>query len=211
MDQLIIKAQEFAIKHMNQYDPSHNYQHVHRVYALARLLEQSERDTHPEKVINSSIVALASLLHDVGDKKYLQPGEDGTKQVEALLLSFGADEALAQVVQLIVNTVSYSSEIQNPDRVQKVLAAHPELAIVQDADRLDAIGAIGIGRTFTFNAAREADSMNVPMDHLEEKLLLIHKYMKTRKGQEMAVVRTERMKVFHEWWKEEVAYGGGQQ
>jgi len=120
-------------------------------------------------------------LHDVGDKKYLQPGEDVEIVVCELLLKNGASEALAARVQTVVKHVSFSAEKRDPQIVQDVLKTHPELAIVQDADRLDAIGAIGIGRTFTFGGAKRSEGgMQGTIDHFHEKLELLETMMKVK-------------------------------
>lgn len=205
-NELVTKAQKYATEYMNQYDGSHNYQHVQRVCNLAKIIEKSERHEHPDLVIDSTVVELASILHDIGDRKYLRPGENGANQVETLLIGFGADQAQAQLVQLIVNHVSYSLEIKDPTQVQRVLSAHPELCIVQDADRLDAIGAIGIGRTFTYNAAKGNNDMQIPIDQCEGRLLKVQNLMKTQKGKELAALRTERLHEFLGWWKEEAGF-----
>jgi uncharacterized protein len=205
MDTIVSRARDFAVSYMGQYDGSHDFQHVERVLGLAKIIEESECRTHPEILIDCNVVTLSCLLLDVGDRKYLQAGEDGATKAEELLLSFGAEQQLAQTVQLIINNVSYSRETLDPIKVQNVLARHPELGIVQDADRLDAIGAIGIGRTFTYNAAKGAKDMQVPFAHFGEKLLKLKNIMKTDMGKEMADVRTQRLEAFSEWWIEESA------
>ena len=99
--------------------------------------------------------------------------------------------------------MSYSSEVKDPAHVKALIEKYPELAIVQDADRLDAIGAIGIGRTFTFGGAKGARNMGETIKHFDEKLEKLEVMMKTAPGKQMARHRTARLAMFKEWWEEE--------
>ncbi|KAK0514020.1 hypothetical protein JMJ35_003742 [Cladonia borealis] len=192
---------------MSRFDASHDYKHILRVYYLARTISAREADLVPPAHYNPTLIALASLLHDVGDKKYLMPGEDGSTMVQNILLEFGADVSLAKKVQEIVSHVSYSTEIENPSKIQEFITVNPELAVVQDADRLDAIGAVGIGRCFAYTAAKGKGSLQEAIAHFQEKLERLKLMMKTRTGKAMAVERTERLRVFRAWWDEEVDEG----
>lgn len=116
----------------------------------------------------------------MGDRKYITTGEDPATQIYNLLINSGAPEALASKVQTIGSSVSFSLEKKDPAKTRAVIAEHPELAIVQDADRLDAIGAIGIGRTFTFGGAKSARSLQNTIDHFDEKLIHLESMMKVR-------------------------------
>ena len=204
---LIPQVSSFVEKYMSKYDGSHDFNHIKRVVGLAHLIyNESKENQHlyGEAVeLDLNVITLAALLHDVGDKKYLAPGEDSNTLVLATLLSFGAPEGLALKVQRIVTGVSYSSEIKDPAQVQAVILKYPELAVVQDADRLDAIGAIGIGRTFTFGGAKGGRHMGETIAHFEEKLLKLEKMMKTAPGRRLARERAERLIVFKGWWEEE--------
>lgn len=99
--------------------------------------------------------------------------------------------------------MSYSTEIRDPAKTVSLIQQFPELAVVQDADRLDAIGAVGIGRMFTFGAAKTDRSMDGAMEHLDDKLLKLEGMMKTSVGRELARERSERMREFKRWWSEE--------
>jgi uncharacterized protein len=148
------------------------------------------------------IVTLSALLHDVGDKKYLKAGEDASRLVFEVLRSFGASEPLADKVQAICLGVSYSSEVKDPGRVVRLIEEHAELAVVQDADRLDAIGAVGIGRAFAFGGAKNR-AMDNTIEHFEEKLVRLEGMMKTAEGRKLARQRTERIELMQSWWREE--------
>ena len=155
---------------MSRYDASHDYAHILRVYNLTRTISAREAHLVPPVHYNPNLIALASLLHDVGDKKYLMPGEDGSTMVQNVLLEFGAHVSLAKKVQDMVSHVSYSTEIENPSKIRNCITEHPELAVVQDADRLDAIGAVGIGRCFAYTAAKGKESLQEAITHFQEKL-----------------------------------------
>lgn len=205
---LIPKVTAFVENYMANYDGSHDFNHIKRVVGLAHLIykeinAQRDEDQTLGEELDLHIITLAALLHDVGDKKYLEPGQDGNTLVLATLLGFGAPEDLAIKVQRIVLGVSYSSEIKDPLQVKALISKYPELAVVQDADRLDAIGAVGIGRTFTFGGAKGARHMGETIAHFEEKLEKLESMMKTVPGKRLARERNERLKTFKGWWEEE--------
>ncbi|KAF1917872.1 hypothetical protein BDU57DRAFT_179841 [Ampelomyces quisqualis] len=193
---------DFVHTYMSQpgHDNSHDYQHILRVVSNANRILEAEIEDDPSKSFDTSALFLAALLHDVGDRKYVKPGEDVENQISTVLCERGADEDLALKVQTIVKNVSYSHEVQNPEAVTSTLRIYPELGIVQDADRLDAIGAVGVARCFSFGAARFPDQpMTRAIDHFDEKLYRLAQLMKTRSGIEMA---QRRNKVLEDFAKE---------
>ncbi|KAM3551012.1 hypothetical protein MY1884_007871 [Beauveria asiatica] len=192
-DALIARVTDYVKEYMSHYDGSHDFQHIQRVLRLAQHIQARTPGT------SLPVVTLAALLHDVGDKKYLQPGEDATRLVHAVLASFGAADALAETVQAICLGVSYSGEARDPAGVAALVRAHPELAVVQDADRLDALGAVGIGRAFAFGGAR-GRGLDDTVAHFEDKLLRLEGLMKTPAGRELARERSARIRKMHEWW-----------
>ncbi|KAF2454379.1 HD domain-containing protein [Lineolata rhizophorae] len=193
--------QEHVRESMSRYDASHDFNHIHRVVALARRILAGER---ARAAYDTDVVLLAALLHDVSDKKYAPAGQENRDEIADLLRKHGAPDALAVKVQTIALNVSYSKEIKDPARTAAILGQHPELAIVQDADRLDALGAIGVGRALTFAAARgPPGGMGEAIQHFGDKLEHLGDMMKTETGRQMARTRTERLKTFRTWWVEE--------
>ena len=187
---------------MNNFDPSHDYTHIQRVLNLAKRIEAQETSSDNTVRYNSQVITLGCLLHDVGDRKYLSEGEDGETMVEKLLLLLNADAALAKEVQAIVNHVSYTKEKKDPAKVKAFLEGHPELAVVQDADRLESIGAHGIARFFVYHA-QKGETFDEAMTSYTERLENLEGMMKTRAGREMAAVRTRRVKEYRGWFEEE--------
>jgi uncharacterized protein len=120
---LIAATTAYVQTYMSRFDGSHDYSHIRRVVRLARHIHALEQ--HP--TADLGVVTLAALLHDVGDRKYLPPGEDPSRMVHDVLVGeLGADVELAERVQSICAGVSYSGEVKNPDRVKKLVAEHPE-------------------------------------------------------------------------------------
>ncbi|KAF3920141.1 hypothetical protein AA313_de0203120 [Arthrobotrys entomopaga] len=202
---LLSKTHAFVKEYMSRYDSSHDLSHVLRVLHLALHIAQTEQKglQSAAVVYDTAVITLAALLHDVGDKKYIKEGEDvDSHPVKTFLTGCGASEGLGDVVQTIVDGVSYSKEVKDPQRVVDLISVYPELAVVQDADRLDAIGAVGIGRTFTYSGAKGAagPGMENVLKHFEEKLLRLGGMMKTKTGQDMAEQRIKILRDFEKCW-----------
>ncbi|KAK2872050.1 hypothetical protein FQN49_002598 [Arthroderma sp. PD_2] len=205
---LVERISAFVAKHMAGHDPSHNARHVSRVVRLAQTILAKEKARDASILYDETVVTLAAWMHDIGDRKYLPKPSDGGEQ---------ADPLVAQRVQEIVSNVSYSTEIKDPSIVRHLIShegGYPELAIVQDADRLDAIGAVGIARCFTYLGAKSKSpskdggegpepDLDDAIEHFEEKLIKLEGMMKTVTGREMARGRAFRIKEFQRWWADE--------
>ncbi|KAJ3487002.1 hypothetical protein NLG97_g6502 [Lecanicillium saksenae] len=190
---------------MAEFDASHDFEHVLRVTALAQSIFAAEI-THASSQLDLTAILLAALLHDITDKKYTKEGTGESILTDALHAA-AVPAALSGKIIAVVNAVSYSTEKRDPERTQQVLLEHPELGVVQDADRLDAIGAIGIGRAFTFGGAKmPLKSMQLSREHMTEKLDKLMSIMKTETGRKLAEERTERIRIFCAWWDEEARF-----
>ena len=110
-------------------------------------------------------------------------------------------------MQTICLGVSYSSEIKDVAYVERLVEMYPELAVVQDADRLDSIGAVGVGRVFTYGATNLGRDMDGSMEILDIKLFKLEAMMKTVRGRRLAREGTDRLRLFQGWWSKEVKAG----
>lgn len=208
MRDIVESTKAFVEDYVKRYDSSHDFWHVLRVYTVAiKIAAHENRTRHNaglEDLHDMTVVVLSTLLHDIGDSKYLEPEQNGKTMAYDYLISIGATADLAASVQEVVNHVSYSFETKNPKTVKMCLEKHPELGPVQDADRLDAMGAVGIARCFTFSTARDPHyNMLEPIQHFDEKLLKLGDMMKTPFGRQLALRRTDLMKTFKEQFKAE--------
>jgi uncharacterized protein len=205
--ELINKVAKYLEKYMARYDGSHDFHHLGRVVGLSHDIYNQLKTTNPSTNLNLTIITLSALLHDVGDRKYVTKEEDPATMIRELLLGFGANRELAEKVQTICKGVSWSSEIKDTVKVKELIEQHPELAVVQDADRLDALGAVGVGRVFTYGGATNRE-MEDSMSIFESNLLRMEASMKTEPGKQMAKQRTEILRNFRKWWNEEVKIEG---
>jgi uncharacterized protein len=211
---LIIRSSKYVEEYMDQFDGSHDFSHIrrvlgtaHQIYSQITKASTGNSPNNGKHPLDLAVITLCALLHDVGDRKYLKEGENQKTLVRDMLLSFGADIELAMKVQTICLAVSYSEEKKDPAYVQDLIAKYPELAVVQDADRLDAIGAVGIGRVFTYGGAKTTRGMEGSIEMTEIKLFELERMMKTGPGREIARERTERLRIFRGWWDEEAETG----
>jgi len=183
-----------------QFDASHDWQHIERVLENARHIAQAEGG-------DQALIELAVLLHDVSDPKYKKAGEDPEQEI---LGQLELSDKERNDIRSIIRTVSFKGGTnEEPETV--------EGKIVRDADRLDAIGAIGIARAFAYGGAkgrklydrdeqartamteseyRNGDTSTVT--HFYEKLLLLKERMVTDSGKQMAEERHRFMLSFLE-------------
>ncbi|WP_107841960.1 HD domain-containing protein [Metasolibacillus meyeri] len=187
----IEQCKELVQKIYEQMDASHDFQHIERVLMNAEAILQTE------PTADAKIVKLAVYLHDVSDAKYAQ---DKSAQ-NAILAQLALADAERQHIEDIIESVSFNGG-------NALEAKTIEAKIVRDADRLDAIGAVGIARTFAYGGAKgrkmydDAEEARLQMTadeyrakstasvtHFYEKLLLLKDLMVTAKGREMAEAR----------------------
>jgi len=171
----------------------HDWWHIYRVWNLAKRIAVKEN-------AELYIVELASLLHDVDDWKFAD--HNGPSKTIKLLESVGVDNETIELVTEIISSVSFKGA--GVETIPQTI----EGKIVQDADRLDAIGAIGIARTFAYGGFKGRNIYNPDVEpilhssfddykksashtinHFYEKLLLLRDRMNTQTGKELAAKR----------------------
>lgn len=190
----------------------HDWFHTQRVFNNALHISQTEN-------VNVKVVALAALLHDIADSKFHNGDESlGPKMARTFLFKNNVDSEIIEHVVAIIENMSFKNSF---DKDRSFISK--ELDVVQDADRLDAIGAIGIARAFNYGGYKnrtlydpqitpnlnmskeEYKSSKTPtVNHFYEKLLLLKDQMKTDSARKIAEKRHLFMKdylkqFFLEW------------
>ena len=165
----------------------HDSSHTMRVYRNALLIAESEQEC------DLLIVALAALLHDVDDHKLFSTQNNANART-FLEQNHVPQETIGRICE-VINSVSFS---QNKARSALTL----EGRIVQDADRLDAMGAVGIARTFAFGG-EHGRPMQESIQHFYDKLLRLKDLMNTETGKLLAVKRHAFLVQFLEEYKQE--------
>lgn len=207
MDSQIQEIEKEAAEFFEDVNPAHDWHHVKRVYRIASRL--AEKEGADEKVVKS-----ASLLHDIGRKKEDQGlienhAEWGAEEAQRILKDVGFKESSIESVVHCIRSHRYSTTPEPSTLEAKVLS---------DADNLDALGATGIARTFTYGGEHrstiadlelpvEKDSNPVgetSLNHLQKKILKLKNRMYTRTGQEIAQERHKFVEEFVERLKDEI-------
>lgn len=186
-ERIVEEAAEYVRALFQGNSDGHDFDHTMRVYRTAMEIADSEPDC------DRKIVALAALLHDADDSKLFATADNANAR--AFLAAQNVDEDTAGKICTAINSVSFS---KNRDRCPELL----EGRIVQDADRLDAIGATGIARTFAYGG-KHGRTLDSSIDHFHEKLLLLKAMMHTEKAKEMAESRHAFMESFLQEWEKE--------
>lgn len=190
-------------------DPAHDYEHILRVYRIAEAIGKKEK-------ADMDVLLAAVLMHDLvvypkGSAKRSKSADDSADLAEEILRRHGYAAKKIEKISYCIRTHSYS---------KKITPSTLEGRILQDADRLDALGAIGIARTFSVGGTenrmfynpkdplcetnREPDDRLWTMDHFQKKLLKVKDSMHTRTAKKLARKRTQFMREFIDELKKEI-------
>lgn len=200
-DVVLAEAEAFAHDVLTGESSGHDWWHIARVRALAHAIAETER-------ADTFVCALAALLHDIADPKISGDWETGLARVRAWLAAHDVPNAEREHVLEIIATISFAGG-------NKPAPTTLEGRIVQDADRLDAIGAIGVARAFAYGGAhgrilydpavRPRETMTADeyrsaatptINHFHEKLLLLKERMNTEHARRLAEQRHRVMLAF---------------
>lgn len=200
---VIAAAVRFVKERHGNDGTGHDWWHVQRVWNNARLICRGEN-------ADRFIVDLAALLHDVGDRKVIQREEDDYSIAESFLKRARLPAPVSARVLFIIRHMSFSNSFQKADGPPPI-----EFQIVQDADRLDAMGAIGIARAFAYGGSKgrplydpgqKAETVRTKqayqrlnhssLHHFEEKLFRLRGLMNTGAARKIATQRHRYMKQY---------------
>ncbi len=196
MNNIIEDCVVFVKQKLEGAEAGHDWFHIERVWKLSKKIAETVPCNH-------DVVELAALLHDIADPKFHNGDENLALKISRDFLECkNVQENIIEQVLYIIKNISFKKRGEVPENLPI------ELRIVQDADRLDAIGAIGIARTFNFggfknnlmyhpdippklNMSKEEykKSNGTTINHFYEKLLLLKDLMNTEKGKEIAQKR----------------------
>lgn len=202
---IIETTKEFVKNKLYGEGSGHDWYHIERVYNLSKFLAKEEK-------ADNFIVEMTALLHDIDDWKFSNGTETNTTITEEFLTSINVDKKSIDKIITIIKTMSFKGGVV--DSSQNTI----EGMIVQDADRLDAIGAIGIARTFAYGGSKNRpiydpninpinftsleevkNAENHTINHFYEKLLKLKDLMNTNSAK---IIAEKRHKFMEEFLKE---------
>jgi len=185
-DRLISAAIEYIGELFDGNSGGHDYEHSMRVFRVAMRIADGEE-------CDREVVSLTALLHDADDHKLFSTKDNANAR--AFMESHGVPAGTQEKVCEAINSVSFSKNgLNKPGTIEGM--------IVQDADRLDAIGAVGIARTFAYGG-EHGRPLGSSIDHFHEKLLRLKDGMNTETARKMAEERHAFMVEFLEQYKRE--------
>ena len=210
-EQIILNTIDFVKETLEGAEGGHDWFHIERVYKNALLISENEK-------VDRFTVQLGALLHDIADAKFYNGDESiGPKKAREFLKKQHVDEDIIIHIENIILFISYKSSLYTSKKFTS-----PELDVIQDADRLDAIGAIGIARCFNYGGFKNRSlydpaiepnlemtkeqykkSTTPTINHFYEKLLLLKDKMNTKTGQLLAKDRHRYMEGFLQQFYEE--------
>jgi len=210
---LIEKTTAFVKNELKNAEGGHDWFHIERVFNTAKLISEHEE-------VDSLVVQLGALLHDIADPKFHGGDESvGPKMASDFLKGHEVSNAIIDHVVNIIQHMSFKNSLGKSEEE----FSSKELQVVQDADRLDAMGAIGIARAFNYGGFKnralynpkippnsnmtkeEYKNSNSPtINHFYEKLLLLQEKINTETGKQIAADRHQYMvdfleQFFKEW------------
>jgi len=204
-EEIINATSHYVKKELQDAEGGHDWWHIERVWKNAKLIAAKEN-------VDLFVVELGALLHDIADSKFYNGDENiGPEKAKHFLQRLSVEEKIIDHVENIIRNISFKVGHY------KHTFSSIELAVVQDADRLDAIGAIGIARAFNYGGFKNREIYNPDIgpdlqmnkeqykkstaptiNHFYEKLLLLKGLMNTATGKKLAEERHRFMEIYLE-------------
>jgi len=204
-ENIITATIAFVKKELKNAEGGHDWFHIERVYKNTILISKDEK-------VDTFIVSLGALLHDIADPKFYNGDETIGPKIAAEFLK--KENVNSKTITHVINIIKYISFKNSLSKTGKKFTSK-ELEVVQDADRLDAIGAIGIARCFNYGGFKNRTLYNPEIlpnlemtkeqykksdaptiNHFYEKLLLLKDKMNTKTGKKIALERHQYMEQF---------------
>lgn len=185
---ILQETKEFVLSQMVKNDAAHDCDHILRVVALTKELCVA----YPQA--NALRAELLAWLHDMNDDKLAS--NIGAPSIFAFLREIAVPE---EDIRFVLDGLHYISYRKYPKLSPNIPL---EIRIVQDADRIDAIGAVGIARTFAFGGAKSR-SLDDSLNHFDEKLLLLYDLLSTEAAKRIALPRHQFLQAFYAQYKHE--------
>jgi len=208
---LIEKTVAYVKSEMSGNDSSHDWNHIERVSRLAEFIALKERLSESDQLKS----VLSALLHDIKDWKYSGSETAGADASRKFLEENNVATEIINDVCFVVANIGFSKELSGPARNAPSESSLKILSVVQDADRLDALGAIGVARCLTYGGAKNRilydpdlkprenmtekeykSGQSTTMNHFHEKLFKLKSMMKTGTGRQIAESRQKFMENF---------------
>ncbi|MEM2131300.1 MAG: HD domain-containing protein [Candidatus Woesearchaeota archaeon] len=230
--EIIKKALNFIKKEYENEATGHDYWHTYRVWKLSKFIAKNEKnkkkilkknieknkernkEKNKEKKLDLFLLEISAILHDLDDWKFSN-SNNCYEKTEKFLKNLGLEKTEIKKIIDIINEISFKGSFRKPKKI--------EAQIVQDADRLDAIGAIGIARTFAYGGYKKRaiydpnikpekikdfehykNKKSTTINHFYEKLLLIKNKLNTKTAKEIAKKRhnflLKFLKEFYDEW-----------
>ena len=187
-EKIVIQTEEWVKKIMENYDSSHDFNHAIRVKNLALKIADSEGIKSNDKYIT----ILAALTHDIADSKYSVINNEQ----EILLNDFFKDKLPKNIINKIIyiaKNTSLSKELVSESEIDN---SNIMLKCVQDADRIESLGSIGIARYFIYGIIKNKSNMDDIFSNIRNRSKLLIKYIKTNMGKKIAKKKYKIIKTF---------------
>ena len=197
MQDAIKEAEKFVKSRFIKDATGHDWYHMDRVRKLSLVIYQTERTGNPE------LIELIALLHDLSDSKLNKIKKEGEAVLSEWLEANVEKKTIREKIKADIASISFREGLRD--------GLSHEAAIVQDADRLDAMGAVGVARAFAYGGHKghpiyipKDDSSPSTFTHFYDKLLLLKDLMNTRTGKRLAEERHQFILLFIEQFKKDM-------
>jgi uncharacterized protein len=198
-----------VIKYMSDHaiDAAHDYEHIERVVMLAHKIYEEHKNDRWVRDIDKTVMYLACMVHEVGVVRESGEYRDQEDIVRHFLKANSCkDPRIYSGAAYVAARISFTGELLDPEQIKADADNYPALCIVQDAVRLDGLGAVGIGRGFVSEVVEKERNYGPCQSGIELNYDKFHKYlelMKTEKGRSLAKERLAFMDRFRGHWFEE--------